>query len=592
MKTLHLLALTAAWASAVADSVPFPPHESGSIPAFDPGSELVSWNGQHWNITNQRLFGAEYEKYLSTPEANSSDDKKYREIIGKIQALLAPANASQASLDAAFALLSQAAGFDSDGNFSDVLSNQIYLAWLSQKSGARVDNAVTALEAERKRLEWNLQMAAGGNPLSSPGAKASKQGVQGTVGPTAQQATVIEQLRTRLAEVTMLLKASQTKTEINQAQARSDFQVLLVQLFLQRRFEHVIIGTKFYRSIFPDGAGQVRLGEEAMSLLSKTSGSAPSLATLDAAAREMIQKVRQGVQAFQVLLDGGQLDSANKRLSEAFSIGQYLPDVSLVPLAQKMRLLTFVRQSNQLVSSIDSLDYTEAAELVGTLKATATDLDLTKATAAIRTAQVGSDMHLAKARNAAVSGDKAILEAELKAAAEIWPTNPKLAEMAAGIFSQSDVQSRALADFDQLAAQKNYRLIFDDKMRFIAAVANQPDQQARLSDILEKVALMDKAILQASEIEKHGDYAGAWEVAETAFSEFPEDNKLNQVRAGLTIKAAAFVDALSSAKSLEARDNPASALAAYLEARKLYPNSHFAHDGILRVSRQLIPDAQ
>ena len=63
-------------------------------------------------------------------------------------------------------------------------------------------------------------------------------------------------------------------------------------------------------------------------------------------------------------------------------------------------------------------------------------------------------MHIAKARNAAVSGDKQSLETELKAATEIWPRNPSLSEVSKIIFSQADVQSRAMVDFDQLISPK------------------------------------------------------------------------------------------------------------------------------------------
>jgi hypothetical protein len=60
--------------------------------------------------------------------------------------------------------------------------------------------------------------------------------------------------------------------------------------------------------------------------------------------------------------------------------------------------------------------------------------------AAIETAKQISAMYIAKARNAAVSGDKETLEAELKAATEIWPRNPALTEVSNVIYSQADVQ--------------------------------------------------------------------------------------------------------------------------------------------------------
>ena len=56
-----------------------------------------------------------------------------------------------------------------------------------------------------------------------------------------------------------------------------EFQALIVQHFLQRRFQHVIIGTRFYRNIFADGDSQLRIGEDAKSLFSKTSGLPPEV---------------------------------------------------------------------------------------------------------------------------------------------------------------------------------------------------------------------------------------------------------------------------------------------------------------------------
>ena len=70
-----------------------------------------------------------------------------------------------------------------------------------------------------------------------------------------------------------------------------------------------------------------------------------------------------------------------------------------------------------------------AEKLVTELGETAKDFDASKPMAAIETAKQISAMHIAKARNAAVSGDKETLEAELKAATEIWPRNPSLSEV-------------------------------------------------------------------------------------------------------------------------------------------------------------------
>jgi hypothetical protein len=211
--------------------------------------------------------------------------------------------------------------------------------------------------------------------------------------------------------------------------------------------------------------------------------------------------------------------------------------------------------------------------------------------AVIETAKTVAAMHIAKARNAAVSGDKETLESELRSATEIWPRNPALADVSGMIFSQADVQGRALVDFDQLLGQKNYRQIYDDRMRFIAATAMHPEKQEQLREVLDTMAAIEAAIIRSREIEKRGDYAGAWESAERTFREHPDDNKLNQLRSDLTTRASEFVGALRQAEEHEQRGQPGSSLAWFLKAQQEYPPSEFAREGIERLTRQVLPDA-
>ena len=200
-------------------------------------------------------------------------------------------------------------------------------------------------------------------------------------------------------------------------------------------------------------------------------------------------------------------------------------------------------------------------------------------------------MHLAKARNAAVSNDRATLEAELKEAAELWPRNPALAELSTTIFSQADVQQKALLDFDQLLSQHNYRQIYDDQMRFIAATALSPERQPQLKKVLTDMAGIEGAILRSQEIAKHGDHAGAWETVDRLFKQFPDDNKLNQVRASLTTEAADFVRTLRTAEQLEDKGQYGSSLAWYLKAQQLYPASEYASEAVDRLVKAVLPES-
>jgi hypothetical protein len=565
------------------------------VPFFDPGSNIITWDGKSWNISNNPLFEARFEKYLNAPPAVTPPETEYQALIQQIMVKLSPGRITPRSTDEAFQLLAKASRYQEDANICDSIANQVYSSWLARKNNDRLNAAGKTLEDERKRLEWNARLTAEGNKLESSGSSGkSKDGAVNDEQRQQQQLSREMQMQpilTRLAEITALIRANQLKREVAELQVKIEFQSLIVQHFLQRRFQHALIGTRFYRSIFADGDSQLRVGEDAKNLFAKTSGLPPTMGTIDSLANEIMRDVREGVQAFKLLLGKNELQSATKRLAETFVIGEYLPDVRTLDREDKRRALSFVQKSNQLISAIEVKDFALAEKLVAELNETAKDFDVSKPMAAIETAKQISSMHIAKARNAAVSGDKETLEAELKAATEIWPRNPALTEVSKMIFSQADVQSRALVDFDQLLSQKNYRQILDDRMRFIAATAMYPEKQEQLRKVLEDMQVIETSIIQAQEIEKRGDYAGAWESAEKAFRNFPDDNKLNQVRANLTTKAADFVHAIRRAEELEQKDQPGSSLSWYLKAQSEYPGSEFARQGVDRLTKQILPDA-
>ncbi len=561
------------------------------IPVFNPGSEIVSWDGKNWNINNNRLFEARFEKYLNAPPEDSEAYKAYQATLHQIMDKLAPTKVTLKSTDEAFQLLAKASQFPGDANLCDSIAYQVYSSWQAKNNMARMRAANEGLQKERKRLEWNAMITAESSLLEGSGPSGDATSKQWEKQSQLKRDMEMQPLITRIAEIQALLKTNQLKREVAALQNKIEFQALIVQHFFQRRFQHAIIGTRFYRNIFADGDSQLRVGEDAKSLFSKTTGLPPTMGTVDSLANEVIRDVREGVQAFKFLLGENELQSASKRLAETFILGEYLPEIRTLDRKDKRLALAFVQKSNQLISAIEVKDYALAEKLVAELNESAQDTDTSKPTAAIETARQVAAMHIAKARNAAVSGDKPTLEVELMAATEIWPRNPALSEVSKMIFQQADEQSRALVDFDQLLSQNNHRQIFEDKMRFIAATAMYPEKQEELSQVLEEVQLIETAIIQAQEIEKHGDKAGAWESAERTFRKFPNDNKLNQLRANLTIQAADFVQAIQQAEDLEKNSQPGSSLAWYLKALNKYPESEFAHDGIDRLTKQILPDA-
>ncbi len=557
-------------------------------PMLDPGSEVLSWDGKHWNINNNRIFSARFEKYLNSEAETGADAARYRQIITTILARLSPYQINPATLDEAFRLLPQASNFEIDANLSDALASSVYSVWQARREDGRLLRANESLSTEERGVRWNARVASQTSGVEVPVGKSEQ--AQYARDAATRKTIEIQPYLTRLAEIQAMQKANLAKRELSELQTKIEFQALVVQFFIQRRFQHVLMGTMFYRAVFGDGDTTLQIKGEAKKLFDTTTGMPPTVSVLDSLAKEVMRDAREGVEAYKFLLGKNELESATKRLAEAFAVGEYMPELRTLSRDDKRQALLFTQKSNQLLSALEVKDYTLAEKIVHELETTAKDFDNSKPMAAIETARTVAAMHLAKARNAAVSNDRPTLETELKEATEIWPRNPALAQLSTAIFSQSDVQSRALLDFDQLRSQHNYRQIYDDRMRYIAATALSPERQTQLKEVLTDMQTIEEAILKSKEVAKHGDYAGAWETVEQVFKKYPDDNKLNQVRATMTTEAADFVRTLRTAEQLEDKGQYGSSLAWYLKAQKIYPPSEYAGEAVTRLVKQVLPE--
>ena len=169
-----------------------------------------------------------------------------------------------------------------------------------------------------------------------------------------------------MAELEGRRLANMAKQEISETESKVQYQALMLGYLLQRRFEHVVMATRIYRVLFGDGDTMLKTNKDSQleKMFTQGLGFNPTLGNFDAMANEAIRDVDESVQAFVYLVDRGDLDSASKRLSEAFMIGEYLAKMRTLPRAKKEKVLDFVRDSNQLLSAIEVKDYALAESLV------------------------------------------------------------------------------------------------------------------------------------------------------------------------------------------------------------------------------------
>ncbi len=558
----------------------------GNMPMGDPGSENVAFNGKLWNVTNNRLMRSRFETYLTTPEANSTEDQAYRDLMAQIMQLLAPTNKPGPDPMKAFALLPEAGTFKIDGGLCNSMANAIWDVWLSQKKQQNLKLANKAMLDRRTQLEWNTEM--GMSRTKAPTVSNPGKGEQTKADQTAKTDSMTVGRTSgyikHIAEIEARMKLNETAAGLSEITSKTVFQALIIQMFLQRRFEHAVIACRFYPNLFRDGESILQLDKDSdvQKMLSSSFGVPPTISMIDGLSLEAIRTVDESLVSFENLVARRDLDSAGNRLLEAFGVGEYLPRVRRLPMGEKTKVLDFVRKKNKLLSFLEMKDYASAETVVNDLRSLSDDFEYAKPLAAIQTAKAVSSLHITKARMAMANKDTVTLESEMKAATEIWPTNPDLAGFSGDLVKTTDMRSQALMEFDRLLSQRNYRQIFENKAAFIASTADDLTRKDQLEKVLTDMAKLELIIAGAKEMASSSP-PGAWERVEKEAKNFPDDTVLSRLRADLGVKASSFVNAIDNARQHEERQQTGSAIAWYLKARRMHPGSDFARDGIKRL---------
>ena len=564
------------------------------IPIFNPGTEVFSWDGQNWNINNNRLMRARFEKYLNTPADNSEDDKEYRNVLKKILDSLSPHKRGNNHLQDAVSLLPRASNYRIDSNLCDSLSQAILGVYYGQKNAVALAEQNAALNKERKLLNWNVEVATSESLIdearrrNAKSENSNKQQNQGkAVSNTGRVAGYIQ----RLAEIEALRIANKTKIGISEVQAKIEYQALILQFAVQRRWEHVLIATRIYRRLFRDGDGviEIKKDSDADKMLAKGLGLTPTVTSLDMFANEVLREVDEAVVAFEFLADKNELETASKRLAEAFFIGEYLPRIRTLDREKKMKVQRFVRDADSLLSAMDVRDYKNANEIIERMRVQALDFNYSKAKAGIEFYTNMSNTSIAQAKIAAQKGNTDEYKKQMQMAIEAWPLNPQIKEQNDLFASIADVQVTTLNELDTLLAQGNKREIMKNRGRFIAAVQNDQKRTQQLENILNDVLLLEPEIAIIKGLNDNDNPWGAWEIARNAQEKFSDDNELLKLSVELGEKVSPFVRVIKRAEKLEDEKHNGMSLTWYLKAKSIYPKSTYAKDGMNRLLNIILP---
>ena len=568
------------------------------LPFLNPQDGTVTINGQTLNMGSFREIEARFNKYLSQPEENTEDAREYQKIFNKIHDVLSMRKERLAAdnvLRQVVDLLTAASSNPLDGGVSDALCQAIYTAWQAKTNGKNKGKMMDAMEREIRTNTQKMSLMESGVTTSSGSASNQKGGKKGNSDSNpARDNPRYKYLEKRVVEMQARKLKLETEQVLTVTEAKIVFQSTLVQLFAQRRFDHVSIGCGVYSRLFNDGDTKLRLekGSDAAKMFGGTLGVPPTVSVLDNLSRELARDSDRHMKAVNNLVDSHHYVDALERLNEALLIGEFMAPVSTFPYEKKQKLYAFKRDVEKLFELMNGKDYEEALTLVEDLKKTSRDFSTGRAESAISAAVFASDAYSAQGQEALAKGDRAKLEECLKKAIEIWPKNPRLLPLRNAMMAAGQ-QSHALEDFKRFHKNKNYRRIFDNQHEFAVLVKDDPELQAQFVDDLAKMAVIERALGAARQREAMQDVYGAWEELQQLRLRdqelFVNDQELNSQYLDLTTKASRLVKLLDDAENARNAKEVGSALGKYMEAKKLYLHSRFAKEGIESLLDEVLP---
>ena len=577
------------------------------IPIVDPTNKVIEFQGRKYSLTDNHI-GGQFEAFLATDTLSAQAASEYRATIKQILAYLSPNKKERPRLDLAFALLSKASEYPGDANICESLVNSLNGARNTKNNVSRLYQKVKALEKEKKTIIHNMGIIESKLDVQVSDSSGGKKG-KAKQRKTGPQSIEYQMMAKRLVEIAVLKKKYETEGLIDLTQAKIQYQAMMVQLFIQRRFEHVIISSRFYNLVFDDGDNQLKLkkNSDTAKFFAEGVGVNPTVPGLDAAANEAIRKVQTLVSAYNNNMKNKRLHAASERLVEAFAIGEFLPSVQTIPSEPKKRIQQYIQDANDMVQTLEARDLEKAERLNNGLAEQATDYNESQAKSYINGLKTVSknyvrDANLAlfQLKRAANTQERYNEEERFKTAmagaTKAWPSNPdiealgrKIDNLIISTEDSYDLVSIARRDFDGWKKTQSWSAIFNDKARLMGTFGASPAPEDKtrldeLDEIINNKAGVYKALEEASTLKERGFSEAAWEIIHRTQQDYQDDIELARAMAEYSSAAAEFSNMISQAQKLEEQD-PASfhALTWYLKAKKANPDSKYVNEGISRI---------
>ena len=574
--------------------------EGGADRVFNVNSDSVDmengtmqWKGTTMNLGNSRAVRARFERYLAAP-TDSGDMKRYVAVLEQIQLLLSPQSINQDNYyrnqQEAFNLLFKAAEFDIDANNSLTIASQVQKIWVMKQEFRQIEVTKNQLETLRKVQEGivinradNIEAA---NDSRSASATKAKPLGKSSSGTTELGYKVKDEARTQ-AEIL----AKNAEMAALGLKAKIEFQSQMVSFLMARRYRHSLITSSFYRVLFKGGSQNIVVGAKEVKEFFPISDFVPTLESFDMLSREAIKDTSKGMQTVDDLVKQGELYGAFERLQETFFLGEFEPIVMSYPQEKKREMLALWKDLRELQRLGDEHDLGSVEGYVNKVRGRARDFPGAPILSKVTNAMNASNMSLLSAKSAALAGDNAKAEAALERAAKIWPQNPGVKEFANHVVSRQDTLAQKVPEFDRLMAEAKWREIFNKKLEYALALAQDKERSDKLRKVVQRVGELDANIQKASMLAAQNNPYLAWDVIVEIYKTESDDLVLAKTRSDIAPLVAGYAQLIGRAEKLEKEGAEAAALAAWLAAQDMNPASPTCGAAVKRLARAVAESA-
>lgn len=567
------------------------------VPLLDPANDTVAYNGGLFDVGNNAVVRARFEKYLYQTPEDSKEMQHYMKKLDSVLKLTQKSARSKTAVGSETLLnigrsLYELGEYPDDGGQSPALAGGIAGALSVQYANRKRDRQNAATQKEIDKLVEDTNRMTNHNT----GRGTRQVGVKGD----KVSATTATTNTVKIAQGTKnigLKEAGMVKNDADSVAAtemsKLNYQSMLISFLMERRFDHVVIGARTFRHIFRDGDSQLKLEENSKvsKMFTNLTGTTPTVDSLASLASNMRYEVDKNMQSVEAQLAQNRLSAATQHLIEAVAVGEYMQSVAAFPLEKRGRIAEFWSLRKRALTALNARDYGTAEDVAKRMKEMDVEFDdsLLRSYCAGRKQQ--SDLALRNAVKALKSGNEEEFNKYITEAGTIWPLNPKLAEGREQL-ERIDSQDGVLDEFKVLIERGDYRTIYNEQDKF-EVVALNPELKVQYKEAITVISTIDGMLKQLDSAAAQDATMGPCMAYEMLLEQqsnegYEKDARFRDALARYALAAHDFVQALEQAEACEKRGELGSALANYYRAQCLYPRSEKAGKGVKRLTERIL----